>query len=132
MRLLCVATSPSSHPYLPFLTQPKSSRPHWLEFLMSFDLDTCQRSNRGFLGLFCYLRNPSLIHSTPFFKVLLLYPFLTTSLSLSHCHLSLVHLFLKSLEQLCCYNLFHWIIKNLLWRNREVLDRVYMFHLFAR
>jgi hypothetical protein len=35
-------------------------------------------------------------------------------LSLSHCHLASFHLFLKSLEQLCCYNLFPLEIKRAL------------------
>jgi hypothetical protein len=91
MRLLCVATSSPNSPHFPFPSQPKSSRPHWLEFLMSFDLDICQRSKRGLFGLSCYLRNLSLTHSSPFFRVLLCYQFLLSlSLSLSSCFGSLV------------------------------------------
>jgi hypothetical protein len=138
MRLSCLATSHSpTHLTFHFL-QPKSSRPHWLIFLIELSFpwmfDTCQRSKRGLLSLSCYLRDLSLPHYSPFFTVLLCYQILSISLSLSLIIVILLHWFwfLKSLEQLCCYNLFPLDNKEIaleeLWRSRFV----WMCHLFMR
>jgi hypothetical protein len=115
MHLPHVATSPSSHPHLPFSSNPKSYTPSLTGCLLAWILDKCQRSKRGLFDLSCYIRNLSLIHHSPFFRVLLCYYFLTISLSLSLSliigHLASLHL---SLEQLCCYNLFPLGIKRAL------------------
>jgi hypothetical protein len=121
--------------HLPFLTQPKRSRSHWLNFLMiclfPWIFEKCWRSKRGLLSLSCYLRDLSLPHYLPFFTVLLYYQILSISLSLTLLLCCFGSLVLEELEQLCCYNLFHWIIRIAL-EESGVLDFVYMLHLCIR
>jgi hypothetical protein len=108
MRLTWMAKSPSTHPHMPFILNPESSRPLHLSCLLAWILDKWQISKRGLFAFSSYIRNLSLIHSTPFFKVLLCNYFITISLSLSLIivHLASLHLFFRSLEQLCCYKCY--------------------------
>jgi hypothetical protein len=85
---------------------PKSSCHLVLSCHLSLDLDTCQRSRRGLLSFSSYKRNPSLPHSLPSPTVLLCYQIPHFLLSLTTVILLHWFWFLKSLEQLGCYNLF--------------------------
>jgi hypothetical protein len=86
MRLLCVANSPHTSSHLPFSVKPKSYMPSLAWVLFPWMFDTCQRSKRGLFVPQGYLRDLSIPHYSPFFRVLLYYYFLTIPLSLSLSH----------------------------------------------
>ena len=120
-----LATSPSTSFPLFILTQTLKAHALFTWVLLAWILDICQRSKRGLLPSPSYKWDLSLIHSIPFFWVLLCYQFLSIflSLSLSSCFGSL------SIEELGATLLLQplpLVIKEELWRNTGVQDFVWI------
>jgi hypothetical protein len=125
---------PSTHLTYQFRPYPKSSRHPSIELSLAWIL-TLVKDPRGSLLVSQAIKETShsliIHHSSQYCYATKFSP--SPSLSLSHIVI-LLHWFwfLKSLKQLCCYNLFPLDNKEIALEELGVLDFVYMLHLYTR